>query len=177
MSELLHSLGIEWPILIAQIANFAILLFILQRFVYKPVMRLLDERKEGAREALEREEKAAGKLAAADAEKEKILANARAESQKIIDEAKKDGETVKGKLVAAAKEEIAKMKSDSDKQLKDERARLVSEVKGEIGTLIVDTIEKSLSDVLDARTQGKMVEQALAVLREGKTESPNTKNQ
>lgn len=167
MSELLHSLGIEWPILIAQIVNFAILLAILGKFVYKPVLKMLDERQEGVAKALEREEKAAAKLAAADAEREKILAAARAESQGIIDEAKKDGEGLKVKLVATAKEEITKLKADAEKRLKDERARLVTEVKGEIGGLIVDTIEKTLGDVLDARTQGRMVEQALAAIRGG----------
>src|SRR3989338_5339878 len=166
MSELLHSLGIEWHILIAQVVNFAILLAILAKFVYKPVMRLLDERREGIAKALEREEKAAAKLASADTEKEKILAQARVESQALLDETKRDGEEVKKKLLASTKEEIAKQKADADKRLKDERTRLVMEVKGEIGTLIVDTIEKTLGDVLDARTQGKMVEQALSILRE-----------
>jgi len=167
MTELVKSLGIEWPILIAQVVNFAILLAILAKFVYKPVIKLLDERREGVAKTLEREEKAATKLAAADADREKILAQARLESQKIIDEAKRDGGEVKKKLLASTKEEIAKQKADADKRLKDERTRLVMEVKGEIGTLIVDTIEKTLGDVLDARTQGKMVEQALAAIREG----------
>jgi F-type H+-transporting ATPase subunit b len=167
MQELLYSLGINWSVMVAQIVNFAILLAILGKFVYKPVLKMLDERKEGVAKALEREEKAAAKLAAADAEKEHILAQARAESQQLIDEAKKDGEGLKTKFVAAAKEEIAKLKADSDKRLKDERARLVTEVKGEIGGLIVDTIERTLGDVLDARTQGRMVEQALSAIREG----------
>lgn len=164
--ELLAKLGIEWPILITQAVNFAVLLFILERFVYKPVMKMLDDRREGVRLALEREVKSSAKLASAGTEREKLLAEARVESQKIIDEAKKDGESVKVKLVAGAKEEIAKLKADADRKLKDERTRLVAEVKGEIGGLIVDTIEKAFSDVLDAKAQGKMVEQALAAIME-----------
>lgn len=167
MSELLHSLGIEWPILVAQIINFAILLAILGKFVYKPVMRMLDERREGVAKALLREEKATEKLALADTGREKILAEARVESSKILDTAKKDGEDVRKKLLTSAKEDIGKMQAEAAKKLKDERIRLVSEVKGEIGTLIVATIEKTLGDVLDARAQGKMVEQALAAIREG----------
>jgi len=58
------------------------------------------------------------------------------------------------------------MQADAAKKLQDERVNLVTEVKSEIGTLIVDTIEKTLGDVLDERSQGKMVEQALAILRE-----------
>ena len=166
MTELVKSLGIEWPILIAQIINFAILLAILGKFVYKPVMRMLDDRREGVRETLLREEEAFAKLSAAEADKENILAQARAESQKIIDAAKQDGEEMKKKLVASAKEEIEKMRAEAAKRLQSDQIRLVSEVKSEIGALLVQTIEKTLGDALDARTQGKMVEQALAAIRE-----------
>jgi len=166
MQELLHSLGIEWPILIAQVINFAILVAILGKFVYKPVMRMLDDRREGVRKALEREEKAAANLALAETDRDKILAQARAESTKLIEEVKKDAEETKKKLIVSAKEEIGKMHAEAEKKLRDERVRLVSEVKGEVGTLVVDTIEKTFGDVLDARAQGKMVEQALAAIRE-----------
>lgn len=166
MSELLHSLGIEWPILVAQIINFAILLAILGKFVYKPVMRILDGRREGVKKALEREEHSAQKLASADTDREKILAQARSESQKLLEIAKQDGEEMKKKLLALAKEEISRMQTEANMKQRNERARLLLEVKGEIGTLIVSTIEKTLGDVLDARTQGKMVEQALAAIRE-----------
>lgn len=167
MAELLHSLGIEWHILVAQIINFAILLAILGKFVYKPVMKLLDERREGVLGTLEKEEKATAKLASADTEKEKILTQARVESTVILETAKKDGEDAKKKLLASAKEEIAKMHTDAEKKLREEKARLLLEVKGEMGSLIVSTIEQTLGDVLDARTQGKMVEQALSAIREG----------
>lgn len=170
MAELIHSLGIEWPILIAQIVNFAILLVVLSKFVYKPVMRALDDRREGVKKALEREETAAAKLALAEADREKILEQARNESQKIIDGAKQDGSKLQEKLIAAAKEEIERMKNEATKKLGNERSQLVAEVRGEIGALIVGTIEKTLGDVLDARAQGRMVEQAIAAIREGQKE-------
>jgi len=170
MQELIHALGIEWPVLIAQIVNFAILLFVLQRFVYKPVIRMLDERRENARLALEREQHSEERLHTADAEKEQILEAARKESVAILETARLDGEEMKRKYLESAKEEAVRARADAEKRLKDERARLLIEVKAELGTLVVDTIERSLGDVLDARAQGKMVEQALAAIREG-TES------
>lgn len=165
--ELLAKLGIEWQVLVAQIINFAILLAVLLKFVYKPVLKLLDERREGVLGTLEKEEKASAKLASADAEREKILAQARVASTAILEAAKKDGEDAKKKLLASAKEEVSKMHAEAEKRLREEKTRLLSEVKGEIGSLIVATIEQTLGDVLDARTQGKMVEQALAAIREG----------
>ena len=166
MTELVKSLGIEWPILIAQAVNFAILLAVLFKFVYRPVMRLLDERREGIRKALQREEQAAAKLASAEADRESLLAAARAESEKIITCAREDGEALKQKSAAEGKEEAGKMRQEASKRIDDERSRLVSEVKGEIGGLVVGAIEKAFGNVLDARTQGKMVEQALAAIRE-----------
>ena len=164
--EILTKLGINWPVMIAQVVNFAILLVILAKFVYKPVMNLLDERREGTKKAIEREEASTRKLQSAETEKAEILAVARAESQKILETARQNGEEVKKKLAAAAKDEITKMHADAQVKLRSEKAKLLAEVKGEIGTLIVSTIEQTLGDVLDARTQGKMVEQALSAIRE-----------
>ena len=164
--ELIHALGIDGRLILAQVVNFAILLFVLGKFVYKPVIAMLDERREGIKRALDREEMAASKLASAETDKEAILKEARAESMRIIEAAREDGEELKKKLTATAKEEITKLQAENAKKLREERARLISEVKGEIGTLVVATIEQTLGDVLDARTQGKMVEQALAAIRE-----------
>ncbi|TSC55412.1 MAG: F-type H+-transporting ATPase subunit b, partial [Parcubacteria group bacterium Greene0416_79] len=52
MPELLHALGINWGVFIAQIVNFTILLLVLAKFVYRPVMKLLDGRREKIRETL-----------------------------------------------------------------------------------------------------------------------------
>lgn len=166
MTELVHSLGIEWPILLAQVVNFAILLAILGKFIYKPVMRLLDERKEGVAKALEREEKATAKLAAADSDGEAILAQARLESQKLIDGAKNDGEAIKRKMLTEAQQDTLRLRTEAEKRLAGERAKLVADVRRDIGAVVVEAIERSFSDVLDSRAQGKMVEQALAAIRE-----------
>ena len=172
MAELLHSLGINWPVMVAQAVNFAILLAVLGKFVYKPVLKMLDERREGVRLSLEREEHTAKKLAAAEVEREKILGAARVESQKIIEAGKQDGESVKKKLVEEARSDIAKMRLDEDKRRVAEKIRLLAEARRELGAVVVEAIERSFGDVLDARAQGKMVEQALAVIREANAENP-----
>ncbi|PIQ68842.1 MAG: ATP synthase F0 subunit B, partial [Candidatus Taylorbacteria bacterium CG11_big_fil_rev_8_21_14_0_20_46_11] len=166
MAELLHSLGIEWHILIAQIINFAILLAVLAKFVYKPVLQMIDERREGTLRAIEREEHASTKLARAETDREAIIAEAHQESARVIEASRQTGEDLKKRLTADAKAEIAKSQASAEKKLKEDKVRLFGEVKAEIGTLVVTTIEQTLGDVLDPRTQGKMVEQALAAIRE-----------
>src|SRR3989344_237183 len=102
MSELLHSLGIEWPILIAQLVNFAILLFILERFVYRPIIKLLDKRREDIATSAKRDEEIRAKLGEMDIARERVLTEARAQSQKILDEAKEDAERLRGEMILAA---------------------------------------------------------------------------
>ncbi len=167
MSELFHSLGIEWSVMLAQLVNFAILLFILGKFVWKPVMQMLDARQEGVVASLARERRSGELLAEAEQGREETLTQARKESQKIIDEAKKDGEILKQKLLTEAKAEIARLKSEADTRLASEKVKLVALARRELGMIVVEAIESTLGDALDARTQGKMVEQALAAIREG----------
>jgi F-type H+-transporting ATPase subunit b len=169
MQELLHSLGIEWPILIAQLVNFAILLCVLHRFVYKPVIKAIDERRESARVTVEKEEYVAKLLMSAGEEREKVLGEARRESQALLETARQSGEQLKRKMVVEAKAETARMESEADRKNEEEKIRMISEVKAELGGLVVSAIEHSLGDVLDERIQGRMVEQALAAIREGDT--------
>lgn len=159
--------------MVAQIVNFAILFFILGRFVYKPVMRLLDERQEKIART-EAEKRAAGeRLAAIESEREKMLAEARAESVRIIEAGKQSGEEVRKKILVAGQEEAARIKADGEKRIAGERSKLISDVRREVGTLVVDAIDKAFGDVLDERSQGRMVEQALAILREAqKSKNP-----
>ncbi len=179
MTELFSSLGIEWSVMLAQLVNFAILFAVLGKFVYKPVMKLLRERQESVARVLEREAFSAKKLLETEADRENLLSAARAESQKIIDAAKQDGEAMKKKMLAEAQGEIAQRSIESEKRLVAEKARLVAEARRELGSIVVGAIEQALGDALDARTQGRMVEQALAILRKHngnpKSETLNSK--
>ena len=172
MPELLHALGINWGVFIAQIVNFTILLLVLAKFVYRPVMKLLDGRREKIRETLLNERRAAEKLLGIAQEREAALALVRTESERIIEEAKKSGAAVSKKMLEEAKEAIARLRADEERRLAGERAKLVREVRREIGEVVVGAIEQSMGDVLDVRAQGRMVKQALAVLREEQRANP-----
>ena len=166
MTELFSSLGIEWSVMLAQLVNFAILFAVLGKFVYKPVMKMLRERQESVVRVLAREEFSAKKLLETEADRENLLSVARAQSQKILDEAKNGGEELKKKMLTEAQGEIARLRAESEKRLAAEKARLVAEARRELGSIVVSAIEGTLGDALDARAQGRMVEQALAAIRE-----------
>src|SRR5438309_10975870 len=112
MQETLQTLGIYWPKSIAQIINFAILLFVLWKFAYRPVLALLAERRQKIAEAMEHAEKAKVELAKTEAARLEILNKANTQANKFIEEARaaaaKVQETETQKAIAQAEQIIAK---------------------------------------------------------------------
>jgi len=95
--EALSSLGINWHSLVSQIINFLILLTLLRIFLYKPIIRILEQRQETIKKGLEDAEKAKLDLEKAEQESHQIISKASQKAQEIIDSAKDE-----------AKKEIAK---------------------------------------------------------------------
>ena len=94
MSELFHNIGIDWKVLLAQIVNFAILLFVLKKFAYKPILKVLNDRRKKIEEAIERSKSVDQKMAEIEILKEKILVEARRESDEIIKKAVEAAEQI-----------------------------------------------------------------------------------
>lgn len=135
MQEVIHAFGIDWRLLLIQAVNFFLLLWVLKHFVYRPVLRMLDERRatisEGvraAREASERVEQVALETqtmrAAAVKEADEVMnaarKSARAEGEKMLAEAGARGEA----LMTQAKTEAARERERALKEAEREVARL-----------------------------------------------------
>src|SRR5688572_3836810 len=88
MKETLDSLGVYWPKLIAQMVNFAIVLFVLWRFAYRPVLKVLEERRQKVSEAMINAQKAKEELARTEAQRQEVLAQTNAQANKLIEEAR-----------------------------------------------------------------------------------------
>src|SRR5205085_6473837 len=80
--------GVDWPHLIAQIISFGIVAFLLQRFAYKPVLAILEERRQRIAEGLANAEKIKTELARAETQRQEILTQANSQALKLIEEAR-----------------------------------------------------------------------------------------
>ncbi len=161
MSDLFSSLGINWMLLLAQIFNFAVLFFFLKKFLYKPIMKSLSDRKERVAKDIENSLELKKRLGEAESAKENILSSARRESEKIIRQSEKDAVSIKENILRDASIEIDKTKTEAKKSILDEREKTLQEIKKEFGSLIAMSVEKALGDVADKNTQNKLVEEAL----------------
>src|SRR3989337_2314560 len=88
----MESLGIDLKLIIIQIINFGLLLFLLTKFLYKPILRILDERKNKIEESLANAQKIAEEKVKLEEEKTKEITEAREVGKRIIEEMRLFGE-------------------------------------------------------------------------------------
>ena len=157
----MEALGINLPGLITQILSFLILLFVLSKLLYKPVIKMLDERAERIKESLSAAEKAKENAASSAEKIEKELISARQEGQKIIDQAKKLSEEFKDKEKSKALEEIESLIEKSRSDLEKETRVAINELRKNFSTLVLEVAEKVVDKEIDENTHTKLIEKVL----------------
>ncbi|WCJ61175.1 F0F1 ATP synthase subunit B [Fontisphaera persica] len=151
--------GLDWPHFIAQCISFAIVAFLLHRFAYKPVLKMLEERKQRIAESLANAERIKEELAKTEQARQEILAQANAQANRAIEEARaaaaKVLETETQKAIAAANQIIAKANEANAAEI----ARLRAELKREIGRLAVQAAMQVTGKILTPEDQKRLVEE------------------
>lgn len=162
--EVLEQLGVDWRLLLAQLANFAILFYLLRRFAYKPVLRALDARRERIESAEEKARHVEEQTLALEEEKDEILESARKQSSEIIEEAKVDAKKQQERIVAQAHREKEKIEEEGRKQVMRERDSLRRELKEEMGDVVAIAVRKTVSDFADEQITKQLTDEALRIL-------------
>jgi len=159
VQEIANTFGVDWPHLIAQIVSFCILCFILQRYAYKPVLKMLDERRKQIAQALANGEKIKADLDRTEAERRKVLLEAGAQAAKLIEEARAAAARVEQqeiqKAIAAAQQIIVKAREAAAQ----ERARMFEDLKREVGRLVLETASRVTGKILTADDQRRLAEE------------------
>src|SRR5438128_6305438 len=131
--------GVDWPHLLAQIVSFCIVCFILYRFAYRPVLTMLEVRRQQIALGVANEERIKAELARTEAQRQEVMAQANAQATKFIEEARAAAarlhEQESQKAVAAAEEVLVKARDAAAR----DHERMLSELKREVGRLVVDT--------------------------------------
>jgi len=164
MGDLFSKLGINWQSLVFQIINFVILLVILKKFVYRPILNALDQRKKKIAESIKQAEEIDRQAKQATEAHEATLREARQKAQRIIDQANLDAEKVRTEKAEATKQEIEHLLVKAKQQIKDEKHQALSEVKREAGALIIRASEKVLRERLNDKQDQELVERSVKEL-------------
>lgn len=158
----MEKLGINVTWLAAQIINFGLLLFLLWRFAYKPILGMLNGRKQKIRESLEYAEKVKADAAAQQKEFEKKLEETRRETQAAAAAAAQVGEKEREVIIAQAREDARKLIDQARAQIEYERKQMLSDLREEVVRLSLLATHQVVSTSLDENAQRKLVNEFLA---------------
>lgn len=137
MDALFAAFGLDAKLLLAQGVNFAILFVALWMLLYKPVMKTLDERAKKIAQGVEDAERAAEKLANADQEAAKVVAEADAKGAEALASAREAASAERTRLVKEAEVRAEAIAKDADSRAKEASAKMLRESEKEIARLAV----------------------------------------
>jgi F-type H+-transporting ATPase subunit b len=141
--ETLSALGIDVKLLIAQIINFGVILFILIKLLYKPVLRTLENRKTQIAESIKKVEEIDRRVITIESECKAKLEETRKDIDGLIQDAKENTEKLRLELIAAGETEASQIKATAESQMKSERARLYDNAKNQAGKIAIQLMTKA----------------------------------
>jgi F-type H+-transporting ATPase subunit b len=151
--------GFNWPLFISQVISFCVVAFLLQRFAYKPILKVLEERRQRIAEGLANADKIKLELANAQAKAQEILTQANTQAVKAIEDARaaaaKVQEQETQKAIAAAEQIIVKAREAAAA----DHARMLVELKREVGRLVVQTTATVTGKILTADDQKRLADE------------------
>jgi F-type H+-transporting ATPase subunit b len=144
--DALANIGVDWKLLLAQVVNFGILLWVLKRYAYQPMLKMMDERTAKIERGLLDAEAAQVKLREMEEKEKAVLLEARAEAKKILadtDEAAKKRDALK---VAETEERVKKLLADAEMKISDDRSKMLAEAKNELAETVLLAVERILRE-------------------------------
>ncbi|MFA5644151.1 MAG: F0F1 ATP synthase subunit B [Patescibacteria group bacterium] len=159
--ELLKALGINGKILLAQFINFAVLVFVLWRFAYKPILKFLDDRRKKIEEGVKNSEVAIQKLVEIEEKEKQVIIKAKKEALNIIDEAKDNAEKRGNELIKKAREEASKVILEEKEKFNQEKIDAFKEMKNNLSELVILAVEKVIDEKIDTAKDKKIIKELL----------------
>lgn len=160
----MEALGLDLKLLIAQIVNFLIVLFLLRKFAYKPVISILEKRATLISEGVDNAHKAEKSLQEATHSKKEILDQAYLEAEKILAEAKTEAADKATTIVKNANLEADKILDKAKTEAATEKDRALIGAKREIGDLLLLSLDKIVGHDLDSAQKQKITASAIKEL-------------
>lgn len=154
----LGTLGINLKIFIAQLINFTVVLLVLWKWAYGPIVKILDERQEKIAKGVKQAEDVERRVNELESEHKTMIAEAKAEGTKILEEARSSAEDRKKQLLDKAKAEVQGVVVQGKAQLVAEKEQMIRDAREEIAKIAVEASRKILSESVDEKTAQKLAE-------------------
>ena len=161
-------LGIVPGIVLAQCLNFIILILVLRVIAFKPLMNMLEQRKERIAKGLEDAHKAEARLANIETDYNKRMDEARAEGQKVVAELTANAEKQAQAIIAKTNEDVARIKAQAQEDAELERNKALADLRSQVVALSMAAANKLVGDAMDEKRQRALVEEFFSGVKAGK---------
>jgi F-type H+-transporting ATPase subunit b len=164
MGDKALAFGVSWDKLITQLVIFLILYFVLKKWAFEPILKVLDERRRRIEESIAAAERTQRQLAEAEKHRDELIKQAAEQAGKIIEEARSSADTVGSKKIQEAASQAESLLKKAQEAAERDRDKMMAELKGEIGHLVVETVGKVTGKVLSDSDRQRLEKESLTGL-------------
>lgn len=159
------TLGLNWKLFIAQLINFGIVLFILWKWIFKPIAQALEARRLRIEESVRAAQNLEKRIKEFEQNKEKRFKEARREADEIMRKAMLETEKVKQEIIDNARKEADKILKEVEITIEAEKKEMLQAIRQEAADLTIMTAEKVLRKKLDKEQDKILVQEVLKSIR------------
>lgn len=164
----MEGLGINLGYLLMQLAMFGIIFVTLRVWVYKPLLGMIEKRRQKLTQSLEDAKIAAEARANAETEAAAVIADAQGKASQIVKEANARALQVEKDIKANAEAEVQKMRAAANVEIQSERERALKEMRSEIAALAIAAAQKLVGEALDEKRQHRLLEEFFSGIKDGR---------
>lgn len=159
--EVFSSLGIDWKLLFAQLLNFLVLLGLLYKFLYHPVVKLLESREKRVKESIEKAAEIDVKLKNLSHKERNILFRAKREAETIINHGREDARAESERIRAKTHGDVTRLVTDAKATIAAEKERSLRELKKDVADLVILTSSRALGGDAMESVDKRLVEETI----------------
>lgn len=160
----MDKLGIEPKLLAAQVVNFLVIIFVLQKLLYKPILDMIEKRKKEIAEGLSLTEKMRAEEEKLKEKQDKAMARAREDALEVIEDAKKQAKEVEKELLADAHTQAAAVLARAKAEAEEMHKAAKADIRKEAVDLAVVMAKRLLSESLGAKEQHALIAKRIKAL-------------
>jgi len=160
--DAIKNFGIQPTLLLAQIVNFLIILFLLRKFFFGPIVKMLESRKKIIEQSLKNADLINQKLQKTNEDSKKIIDDAGQNAQSLLSDAKTQAQQIIDRATEEAKKSISDAMVSAGDQIKAEKEKAVAEVHVEAMTIISSVVKKVLGRSMSKQEKEQMTKQSIA---------------
>jgi F-type H+-transporting ATPase subunit b len=139
------------------LVTFVILFFLLKRFAWGPLLQMLDEREKSVKDSLEAAERARAEADETLRKNQEILAGARRETQALLEQGRKESETMRAEILAQARQEAQGLVEQGKRQIQFEQKQAIDSLRAQVADLAIGAAERLIHAELDDARHRQLV--------------------